>query len=231
MERRAVLILAIDTSGETCSVAVSDGPVCRAEYRFRHERHLIERVPVIVQSVLTDTGVTLADIEAFAVGLGPGSFTGVRVGVTLAKVWAMTLDKPVAGVSSLDALAEPLAFTGLPLVCVAPTRKTESVAAFYRNDGSATSPIAPPAVLANDSIALNARQVLGESAGELLLVGEIADAIRLVSPEEPGSRTTALVRSSEAAAVARLAFHRLSRGDSDDTDSLVPLYVTPPPTG
>ncbi len=226
-----MLILAIDTSGDTCSVSVSDGLVCRAEYRFRHERRLIERVPGIVQLLLTDTGLTLSDIEAFAVGLGPGSFTGVRVGVTLAKVWAMTLDKPVVGVSSLDALAEPLAFTGLPLACVAPTRKTESVTAFYRNDGSTTGPVILPSVLANDAIARTARETLEEFGRELLLVGEIALAIQIVSPEEIDSRTTALVRSSEASAVARLAFHRLARGESDDTDLLVPLYVTPPPTG
>ncbi|MBC8136852.1 MAG: tRNA (adenosine(37)-N6)-threonylcarbamoyltransferase complex dimerization subunit type 1 TsaB [Fibrella sp.] len=224
-----VLILAIDTSGETCSIAISDDSVCRVEYNFRHERRLIERIPGIVQSVLTDTGLTLSDIEAFAVGLGPGSFTGVRVGVTLAKVWSMTLDKPVVGVSSLDALAEPLAFIGLPLACVAPTRKTESVVAFY--SGGMWEPISPPQVLANDIIAPTAREIIGDFKSELLIVGEIAHTIMNVSPKGTDLQGTALVRSSEASAVARLALHRLSRGESDDTDSLVPLYVTPPPTG
>ncbi|MBC8141462.1 MAG: tRNA (adenosine(37)-N6)-threonylcarbamoyltransferase complex dimerization subunit type 1 TsaB, partial [Armatimonadetes bacterium] len=65
-----MLILAIDTSGETCSVAVSDGDTCRAEYVFRHERRLIERLPGAVQFVLSDAGLTISDIEAFAVGLG-----------------------------------------------------------------------------------------------------------------------------------------------------------------
>lgn len=224
-----MLILAIDTSGETCSLAISDGTVCRVEYNFRHERRLIERIPGIVQSVLADAGLTLADIEAFAVGRGPGSFTGVRVGVTMAKVWAMTLEKPVVGVSSLDALAEPLGFTGLPLACVAPTRKTESVAAFYT--AGSYHPLAPPAVLANDAIAALAREVTANAGDHLLIVGEPAPIILGASPSGTADNASPLARSPQASAVARLAFERLRSGKSDDADSLVPLYVTPPPTG
>ncbi len=222
-----MLILALDTSGDTCSVAVSDGLVCRAEYAFRHERRLIERLPGVIGFVLRDAGVTLADIEAFATGLGPGSFTGVRVGVTMAKVWAMTLDKPVVGVSSLDGLAEPLAFTGLPLACVAPTRHSESVAAFYA--GGSITPLATPSVVANDAIAAMGREMVGNPRGAFLIVGEIAAKILAASP--PGSATGAAlaVGAPRASVIARLAFLRLERGEFDDTDSLVPLYVTPPP--
>lgn len=230
-----MLILALDTSGEICSVAVSDGVVCFAEYAFRHERHLIERLPGIVQFVLRDAhragvgGLTLSDIDAFAVGLGPGSFTGVRVGVTMAKVWAMTLDKPVVGISSLDALAEPLLFSGIPLACVAPTRRTESVVAFYV--GGTVAPIAPPSVVANDTITTIARERLAIGANRLLLVGEIAAAICAVSPPESVEKTTVRVGAPKASVIARLALGQLVRGEADDTDSLVPLYVTPPPTG
>lgn len=223
-----MLILALDTSGDVCSVALSDGDRCRAEYNFRHDRRLIERLPGAVQFVLSDAGVKMNDVEAFAVGLGPGSFTGVRVGVTMAKVWAMTAAKPVVGVSSLDVLAEPLRYTGLPLVCIAPTRHTESVAAFYAA-GSAT-PLAPPAVLANAAIITLAQDATQRK--KLLLAGEITQKVHDAAPPTDGEgNVTVLVASPLASAVARLAYARLLRGESDSTDTLVPLYVTPPPTG
>ena len=104
-----MLILAVDTAGEVCSVALSEGKTVRGVYRFRHNRHLVERIPAVVEFVLGDFGATLADVEAFVAGLGPGSFTGVRVGVTMAKMWAFARNKPVVGISSLDALALPFA--------------------------------------------------------------------------------------------------------------------------
>lgn len=222
-----MLILAIDTSGDTCSVAASDNAAVRAEYSFRHERHLSERISAIVAFLLRDAGLALSDIEAFAAGLGPGSFTGVRVGVTMAKVWAMTLEKPVVGISSLDALAEPLRFTGLPLACVAPTRRTESVAAFYE-PGSA-APTSPPAVVADAEIVALARARFG--TGAVLVAGEIAARIVAATGEVDRAGVVVADRGVGAAAVARLAWTRLERGEWDDTDLLVPLYVTPPPTG
>lgn len=228
---RDLLILAIDTSGETCSIAVSDSAVCRVEYSFRHERRLIERIPGIVQSVLSDAGVTLADIEVFAVGLGPGSFTGVRVGVTMAKVWAMTLDKPVVGVSSLDALAEPWGFLrDVHIATFVPTRRMESIAAFYSGNGN-YAPHEGPVIVANDALVIAARHALGEEPQPVLVIGENPHHILEATPEWTRALVRPVTRSVSAAAVTRLALPRLERGDYDDTDTLFPMYVTPPPTG
>ncbi|MBC7805641.1 MAG: tRNA (adenosine(37)-N6)-threonylcarbamoyltransferase complex dimerization subunit type 1 TsaB [Akkermansiaceae bacterium] len=226
---RDVLILAIDTSSETCSIAVSDNTVCRAEYNFRHERRLIERLPGIVQSLLADTGSTLADIEAFAVGLGPGSFTGVRVGVTMAKVWAMTLDKPVVGVSSLDALAFPHYCANTCRIAIAPTRRTESVIGFYGHRMPTSGEL--PTIIPHEQLWQTAQNVWGTMEEMPLLIGETSTAVWGTLPESEQERITPVADHPRASVVARLAFARLGRGESDDTDSLVPLYVTPPPTG
>lgn len=224
-----MLILALDTSGETCSVAITEGSRCRAEYRFRHERRLIERLPVAVQFVLADAGVEMADVEAFAVGLGPGSFTGVRVGVTMVKVWAMTTGKPVVGVSSLDAIAESYLVAGQARVVIAPTRKAESVAGFY---GAWEAAAAPPAVVAHDALLAGARAFLGNSWDRALLLGEHAFAVWTTLADPDRAALNPVADSARACVVADLAFRlRLERGASDDADTLVPLYVTPPPTG
>ena len=224
-----MLTLALDTSGEICSVALFDGDLERVTYTFRHERHLSERLPAIIEFVLADGRTTLQDIEAFAVGLGPGSFTGVRIGVTMAKGFAWVLGKPLVGVSSLDAVALP--FRGLPdtvIAAVTPTRRTEVVAAFYSGDWAA--PITEPAVVANADVVASAANHFPNQ--RILICGEAADLVLSATSEDV---TNPLIQARysypSAAAIARLAALRLSRGDSDNTETLVPLYVTPTPVG
>ncbi len=229
-----MLTLALDTSGDVCSLAISEGDAVLSSLAFRHNRRLSERLPGAVAFLLSDIGYALADVEAFAVGLGPGSFTGVRIGVTMAKLWAHALQKPLIGVSSLDALVEPLGelAAGLVVAAVAPTRRTEVVAAFYR-DGFI--PLAPPAVIANDNVVASARAFVQNhepsAALPVLLVGEVAFLVRAETPD--AFTRNVLVRAAPplADAVARLAAPRLARADFDDAFTLTPLYVTPSPVG
>jgi tRNA threonylcarbamoyladenosine biosynthesis protein TsaB len=221
-----MLILALDTSGDVCFVAVADDGRERASYYFQHERRLSERLSAILAFVLRDAGTSLRDIEAFAVGRGPGSFTGVRVGVTLAKTFALALGRPVIGISSLDALAEPLSRLGdaAPAVAaVTPTRRGEVVAAYYR--AGEFVPVASPSVTRNDEVVPRARKVLGEPP-RLVIAGETA-ALEAAAAEG----AVPYVAAPSAAALVRLAALRIAQGDVDDPDTLVPLYVTPSPVG
>ncbi|MDX1934859.1 MAG: tRNA (adenosine(37)-N6)-threonylcarbamoyltransferase complex dimerization subunit type 1 TsaB [Capsulimonadales bacterium] len=220
-----MVILALDTSGDSCSVAVARSETVLVTYHFRHERRLSERLNGTIDFVLRDAGVSLAETEAIAVGVGPGSFTGVRVGVTLAKTLALVREIPVLGVSSLNALVEPVAaLTGNPIVAAVPTRRTESIAAFFT--AGSVEPVLPPAVYANDTLMAVARQSLGD--GELLLLGEAATSIRAVTPDR---RVIFRPAFPGADAVARLAAPRLILGESDDVETLVPRYVAPTPVG
>ncbi len=100
-------VLAFDTSSDITAVAVSAGSVVLAEMDApstdRHEQTLLPRI----QSCLTQAGLALWDIDLFGVGIGPGSFTGVRVGLATAKGFALATGKPVRGVVSLASLAQP----------------------------------------------------------------------------------------------------------------------------
>lgn len=224
-----MLILSLDTSADICSVALFDSERELVTYRFRHERRLSERLPSVVEFLLLDANTTLANVEAFAVGLGPGSFTGVRVGVTLAKTWAQVLERPLIGVSSLDALAMALPpVTGGIVAAVAPTRRDEVVAAFYRVGDP--MPATAPAVVRSAEIEAAARAAIPDRNGPLFLVGEVAEAVAgAVKQSETVGEIVVRTAVPDAADVARLAARRLVRGESDDPLGLTPLYVTPPP--
>ncbi len=98
-------ILALDTATPSCSVAVTDGGTLCAELSsFKnqtHAKHLMDAI----DSVLSIAGFGVDDLDGLAVTVGPGSFTGLRIGISTIKGLAHALDKPVVGISSLEALA------------------------------------------------------------------------------------------------------------------------------
>lgn len=224
-----MLICALDTSGDICSVALFDGGIELATCTFRHERKLSERLaPLIKRLLFEQKGATVRDVEGWAVGLGPGSFTGVRIGVTLAKTLAWSLDRPLIGVSSLDAIAAPFLWDEtVGVLAAAPTRRTESVVAFYYG-GPSSAPVAPPVVMANAD-ALSAARAALPNARLLVVCGEAAPLVWEASADTVGS--VCVPSPASAAWVARLAHVRLARGERDDTHTLAPLYVTPTPVG
>ncbi len=224
-----MLILALDTSGDMCSLCLADGERPRSVFQFRHLLRLSERLPDALDFLLRDARLRLEEVEAFAVGIGPGSFTGVRVGVTTAKIFAQVLERPLVGISSLDALAEP--FQCLPnvgIIAVAPSRRMEVIAAFYRSGGEGGAPLAlalaEPAVIPTAEVVSRAAERLN-GVSHLLLCGEPG-----ALPPEPG--LAAVCPSSPSAAwVAALAARRLEQNQGDDPLTLTPLYVAPSPVG
>lgn len=124
--------LGIDTANTPLSVAiVKDGVVLAEENSSMAINHSLRAMPAI-EEVFDKVGILPADIDAIAVSEGPGSYTGVRIGVTIAKTLAWTLDKPLTGVSSLKAIAaNGLFFNGL--ICpMADARRDNVYAGVYQ---------------------------------------------------------------------------------------------------
>jgi tRNA threonylcarbamoyladenosine biosynthesis protein TsaB len=149
------VILGIETSTSVSSVALAGDTGLIAQRQTQAGRGHVEFLTPAIQELLADNGATLRDISLVAVGLGPGLFTGMRVGIVTAKTIAQTLGIGVVGISSLDNLAHQARdVAGVVCACV-DARRAEVFAAFYRDGVAATDPATfAPADLATHDAAL-----------------------------------------------------------------------------
>ena len=214
----APVILAIDTATELCSVAVLyAGLVERTE--AVGQKHS-DRVLPLVDAVLREGGLQLQDVDAFAFGAGPGSFTGLRIACGVVQGLAYACQRPVTGIGNLRALAaaafarHPRAVTALVAI---DARMREAYCAVYRNDDEVSELRAPalesPGALdairrdvAADLVAGDALKVFPEAWGELA-VEQLPDL------------------RGGAADIARLARIDVERGRAVTAAAAMPLYV------
>ena len=111
-------ILSVSTATNHLSVALNDGQQIIVEKNERDERNHSEHLDPLIDEILKDNDLSLKDIDSFAVAIGTGSYTGLRIGITTVKMFASILDKEVVGISTLQALAkgvqeDALVITGL----------------------------------------------------------------------------------------------------------------------
>ena len=132
-------ILALETSAKAVSAAVTEnGKVLCSGYQDTGLTHSRTLMP-IVEHILKNTNLTMADMDAIAVSAGPGSFTGIRIGVSAAKGLAFAVDKPAVGVSTLAAMARNVAFADGLIVCAMDARRSQVYnALFEAKDGALT---------------------------------------------------------------------------------------------
>jgi tRNA threonylcarbamoyladenosine biosynthesis protein TsaB len=165
------MLIALDTSTLTLSLAlVGPGPVLLAEELHPPPRKQSEMLPGALTDLLSRHGLGLGDVAGYAVGLGPGSFTGLRIGLSTVKALAYAHKRPVGGASSLAALAleGPL---DVPLVAAMVARKDELYVGFYRRRGEellqeAAEEAWTPAQLGAHLEAHPEARVLGPAAAE-----------------------------------------------------------------
>jgi tRNA threonylcarbamoyladenosine biosynthesis protein TsaB len=217
-------LLAVDTCAKSCSAAVADGDRILGEVTLRrretHSRHLMR----LVDMVLEIGGVSLADIEAFGVTRGPGSFTGLRIGMSTVKGLALAPDRPVIGISSLSALALPLAWTGSLVCAMLDAGKKEVYSATFRcTDGRLPDDGGMPP----ESV-LRPGDLLAEIAEPCIFVGDGVRAYGSMIESRLG-RMAQLPSDAhhdiQAASVAQLALIQMRRGALDAVDGLIPRYL------
>jgi len=214
-------LLAIETSVPTARVAVlaADGTVrARAEKTAaRHSSNLLK----LCDEALAGAGVTIGDLGGIACGAGPGSFTGLRVGLAVAKGLALPTALPLVLISSLEALAQDLAGpAGALLVPCIDAGKEQVYARFF---GAATSEdwVLDPAALIE--------RLRGTSYASVVVGGTGADRYRMTFTAALGEAAVrAAVPGPSAVSVGRLALERFRRGETDDLDRAVPTYGRPP---
>jgi tRNA threonylcarbamoyl adenosine modification protein YeaZ len=190
-----VLLLALDTATPSVTVALHDGSRVLAGQDEVTARKHGELLAAMIERVLAAAGAARTDLEAIAVGTGPGPYTGLRAGLVTAKVLASALDRPVVGICSLDVIAREAAAgaAGREFMVATDARRKEVYWARY---GSAGDRISGPAVAAPAEVAWDASPVAGEGG---YLYPELASCT--IPPRYPDA-----ARLAEIAA-ARLASH------------------------
>jgi tRNA threonylcarbamoyladenosine biosynthesis protein TsaB len=146
-------LLAIETSTEACSVALYHAGTTIERSELAPRRHA-ELVLPMADSLLAEAGLHRRQLDAIAVGRGPGAFTGVRLAVSLAQGMALGLDLPVIPVSSLAALALAAPDDGTPVLAVIDARMGEIYASAYRRRGAALQTLLDECVCAPELLAL-----------------------------------------------------------------------------
>lgn len=217
-------ILGIETSTKTGSVAVmnENGLVC--QYTLSIDVTHSERLMVTVDRVLKDARMSLKDISGLAVSVGPGSFTGLRVGIATVKGLAFATGLPVAAVPTLKALAWNLYYSSYPACPLQDAKKREVYAAIYRYDGSSIVQ-----TMKETAISISALSTL--ISGPVLFTGEASIAFRSEIENAFGSRAyfapLALCLPS-AASVADIGLRMIAAGQTTDPNDLAPMYVRRP---
>jgi tRNA threonylcarbamoyladenosine biosynthesis protein TsaB len=222
-----VRLLAVETSTMTGAVALLEGGGVVAESRVSVAITHGERLMAAIDGVLRGARWELADVDAFAVALGPGSFTGLRIGVSTVKGLAFATGRPVIGVPTLDALAWTLPFCAYPVCPVLDAKKNEVYAGLYRTLEGRLEVLESPRAVPPVTLAEELRDT---TAGPLVFVGDAIAPFATVLAEILGTRARlgpAGLRLPSAVTVGELGGWALDRGESADPASLVPLYLRP----
>ena len=214
-------ILAVDTSTTSCSVAVVDKDVLLAEMTIEreqtHSKHLMDMIHTVIQF----SGLAGTDLDGFAVTKGPGTFTGLRIGISTIKGLAMASGKPVVGISSLDALAEQIACSTYFICVLLDARRGEVYFSGYRfEDGVLIKKV--------DEGVLTPRQAVRDIKEPSLLVGNGAWLYQDTLVETMGGMALFALpcqNTIRASTVARLGMSRFEKTKTDDVATLIPQYI------
>lgn len=219
------MIIAIDSTTDVASVAiVEDGELIAEQTWHTGRNHTVQLLPTL-EKLLETAGKKISDCTGVVVAKGPGSFNGLRVGVSSAKVLAFGLGVPIVGINSLEAAAYQYAGYGLPVCPVYNAGRDEVVTAVYRLEDGAFNVIREPSVMSVDALIETIEE-------KTLFCGEriplIADSLKhaLGGKAVICSPVTDIRR---AAFLAELGIRRIAAGDIDDVATLGPVYLRRPP--
>ena len=217
------MLLAIDTSTRYAGVALAgEGQVVSLSSWFSSINHTAELMPAIAE-ILRKQGLSAGDLSGIAVALGPGGFSALRVGVSVAKGLAMTAGKPLVGVGTLDLEAVPYLGAGLPVIALLDAGREEVASAHFGPNGQRIREdvICPPQALfeavsqatlfCGEGVQTWA-QTIKDGLGALAVVVKPAPGLRLSSLLEMGGK-------------------KLASGETDDIATLQPNYLRMPSIG
>lgn len=214
------MLLAVDTSTQWIGLALYDGDRVLGEIGWMTRgHHTVELAPSVAR-LLEQVGVSAGQIECLGVALGPGSFTGLRIGLALVKGMALALRVPVVGVPTLDFLAAAQPVSELPMAAVLQAGRGRLALVWYRVERGHWKAQSEPVII-------TAEELAAQIKSPTLVVGELSSAERQVFAR---MRRVALLASPAQCArrpsfLAELAWRRWKGGQVDEVNSLAPIYL------
>jgi tRNA threonylcarbamoyl adenosine modification protein YeaZ len=217
-----MMLLAIDTSTDSAGLALVQDGRTLAEATWRcGQNHSVELLPRLTQ-LLQEAGAGIKSVSCILVAKGPGSFNGLRVGLSTAKGLAFSLDIPIIGVSSLALEAGQHAENDLPICPIFNARRGDIATALYQKRGNKWQQLAPEHITTVE--ALDA-----EITEKTLFCGEYVPAIAGQLKEKLKDKVViAPDKPRRASLMAELAKERLEAEDYDNHATLQPLYLRHP---
>lgn len=215
-------ILSLDTSTKNFSLAVSKDDMILAKRNVILKKVLSDSIMTSIDGILKKAKINLAKIDGFAVGLGPGSFTSLRVGLATVKGLAFATNKPVVGISSLDVIALGSEYQGGTICSICDAKRNMVYAGLYRANGSG--------LIKKMTYQLSAiEDLLTKIKRKTVFIG---DGIEIFKKEiEKSKKVEYFERESlwypKAENLAQLALKRFKMKKTDNINTLVPIYLYP----
>ena len=219
-----MLILALDSTAVVASVALCRDETPVASFHVKNGNTHSETLLPMVETVLKTAGFSINDVDLFACSVGPGSFTGVRIGVATIKGLAFGKNKPCIGISTLEALAlNAIPFKGI--VCpVMNARRGQVYNALFRCENGSLTRLCPDRALS----VLELDAELAEKGEPYALVGDGIEEMTRVASKTAAECISPLLTDQNAISVAKCAYRAFLGGQNSTDAELKPVYLRLP---
>jgi len=216
MEARKVL--GVDTSSTQVSVGLIDGDHVVFDHYVDFGQFYSEKLIIAIHRLMEDADVKIKEIDLFAVGLGPGAFTGLRIGVATVKGLAFALNKPIVGIGSLDGLAMEVQLAKYPIVPIVDGKRGDVFYAIYQDGERITR-------YEVDKVKDFLNRI---KSGEYIFVGDGATIYRQQLTNLMGNRAHFITPNPIAPRGATIAWLGKLKYERGTIKKLEPLYLHPP---
>lgn len=222
-----MIILAFDGTAKCASCAVLRDNVCLGEYNIDNGLTQSELLLPMAESLMKSLKLNFSDVELYATSVGPGSFTGVRIGAALVKGLAFGKNIPCAEVSTLEALAENARGLRGIIVPAMDARRSQVYTAIFRSDGESMERLTEDMAIAISDLGTMLNEYHGEP---IYITGDGYDVARknLISMGVSIEVTPIGMRNESAASVARVALRQYAEGKTVSDKELAPTYLRLP---
>ncbi len=214
------MLLAVDTSTQNINIALYNDPVVVGELQWTSANHHTVELTSATESLMSRCGVKPADLTLLVCALGPGTFTGLRIGLAFAKGLALSLHLPIIGVPTFEYMAAAQPISDKPMAVILPAGRKRLAVGWFEAVDQKWSPTSAPEVLTPDELS-------EKIAGPTILCGELsAEERQTLGRKWKNAMLTSPAQAvRHASMLAELGWQRWQAGQRDDPVTLSPIYL------